>query len=459
MYTTINIGDSVIYDPVSVFLSKSAIGRERIGVESRSCFNVLADFALYRLHLTVGDNDSLHLAASLQKSHDGSLILATSPSDAPLALADVHVAGLATNEGFVGFDFSPELATEPFVLHRQTDAVKHEPRRLLRDLHIPRNLIAGDSILAVGQHPSRHKPLIKPDGGVFHHGSDLDGEFTLRMMAGASPSPAMRPVAHVLIAAVRALHNSIRPTLRDKVSNTVIGVGKVYDRFLKALRFVAHGALHELNSRLSKWWSQGNYCPNQSIGSFLSLNWREMAMTKPPCSAKPLNSPHSIYLDFRLLLLGSLLGMFPATLSAQSGPQPSVATTLSFGAISFGNSMTLTLPVMNTGSAPLTVAPSLNGPSYRVVGWQPTSCLGGTPPGQTCALMVDFSPVAVGYHEDILTLQTNGTSNPAVQMKGEATGVGIEQEAPLDFGAIPFGTTKDSPVGSQQPWRFEFGHR
>jgi len=182
-------------------------------------------------------------------------------------------------------------------------------------------------------------------------------------------------------------------------------------------------------------------------------------MTKPPCSAKPLNSPHSIYLDFRLLLLGSLLGMFPATLSAQSGPQPSVATTLSFGAISFGNSMTLTLPVMNTGSAPLTVAPSLNGPSYRVVGWQPTSCLGGTPPGQTCALMVDFSPVAVGYHEDILTLQTNGTSNPAVQMKGEATGVGIEQEAPLDFGAIPFGTTKDSPVGSQQPWRFEFGHR
>jgi hypothetical protein len=80
-------------------------------------------------------------------------------------------------------------------------------------------------------------------------------------MAGASPSPAVRPVAHVLISAVRALHNSIRPTLRDKVSSAVIGVGKVYDRFLKALRFVAHGALHELNSRLPKWWSQGNYCP------------------------------------------------------------------------------------------------------------------------------------------------------------------------------------------------------
>ncbi len=165
-------------------------------------------------------------------------------------------------------------------------------------------------------------------------------------------------------------------------------------------------------------------------------------MIQPPCSAKPLNSLHSLCLDFRLLLLGALLGMFPATLSAQSGPQASVATELRFGAISFGTSLTLTLPVMNTGSAPLTIVPSVNGPSYRVVGGEPTSCLGETPPGQTCTLTIDFSPIAVGYHYDILTLQTNGTSNPAVQLKGEATGVGIEQEAPLDFGTIPFGTTK-----------------
>ena len=138
----------------------------------------------------------------------------------------MHVARLAADESFVRFDFAAELAPEPLILHRKPNAMEHKPRRLLRHLNIPRNLVAGHAVLAVGQHPSCHKPLIKADGRVFHHGSDLDREFPLGVMAGASPSPAVLPVADILVAAVRALHNSIRPALRDKVSDAIIGVGR-----------------------------------------------------------------------------------------------------------------------------------------------------------------------------------------------------------------------------------------
>ena len=63
-------------------------------------------------------------------------------------------------------------------------------------------------------------------------------------------------------------------------------------------------------------------------------------------------------------------------------------------------------------------------------------------PGNSCTLQVEFSPVAVGGHGDILTLSTNGSSNPTVALHGIASGVGTKMETPLEFGTIPFGTTE-----------------
>jgi hypothetical protein len=48
------------------------------------------------------------------------------PLDSQLALALVHVPGLAADEGFVGFNLALELLETPG-LHRQADAVEHEP--------------------------------------------------------------------------------------------------------------------------------------------------------------------------------------------------------------------------------------------------------------------------------------------------------------------------------------------
>ncbi len=44
----------------------------------------------------------------------------------------VHVARLAADERFVDFDFAAQLAAG-LALHRQANAVKHEPRGLLGD--------------------------------------------------------------------------------------------------------------------------------------------------------------------------------------------------------------------------------------------------------------------------------------------------------------------------------------
>ena len=63
-------------------------------------------------------------------------------------------------------------------------------------------------------------------------------------------------------------------------------------------------------------------------------------------------------------------------------------------------------------------------------------------PGNSCTLQVEFAPVTVGGHGDILTLSTNGPSNPTVALHGVASGVGTEMETPLEFGTISSGSTE-----------------
>ena len=103
------------------------------------------------------------------------------------------------------------------------------------------------------------KPFIKADRRVLHHGSNLDREFPLRMMAGAGPSPAIRAIADLFVAASRAFHDSIWPALRHKMSNAIVGIREVNDCILKAFGFVAHIVPHCLNCNKKQWWSQVNY--------------------------------------------------------------------------------------------------------------------------------------------------------------------------------------------------------
>ncbi len=164
-----------------------------------------------------------------------------------------------------------------------------------------------------------------------------------------------------------------------------------------------------------------------------------------PQSAGPLNAT--------LTLSDNALNGNPATQSISlsgigvnpNGPPLALlsATALHFGTIAFGTTEALSLTTTNIGGGTLTVSPSIGGPSYTISG---STCTGGVTAGNSCTLQVQFSPVTIGSHVDILTLQTNGAANPTVTLHGKASGVGVETEGPLQFGTIAFGTTKVLPL-------------
>ena len=116
---------------------------------------------------------------------------------------------------------------------------------------------------------------------------------------------------------------------------------------------------------------------------------------------------------------------------------------IQFGTIAFGSTETLPLMVTNIGGGTLTIAPSINGPSYIITS---STCAAGVTAGNSCTLQVEYTPFVVGTHDDTLTLQTNGSTNPTVALDGLATGIGTELEVPLQFGTIPFGTSEVLPL-------------
>src|SRR5436190_2671748 len=109
------------------------------------------------------------------------------PSDAALPLIKVHVPSLAADKGFIHFNVTAQFVPRGFVLHGETNAMEHEPCGLLGDLNILGDFVAADSIFAVSDHPHCHEPFVERDGGIFHDGSDLNGELAFGMMAAALP--------------------------------------------------------------------------------------------------------------------------------------------------------------------------------------------------------------------------------------------------------------------------------
>lgn len=118
------------------------------------------------------------------------------------------------------------------------------------------------------------------------------------------------------------------------------------------------------------------------------------------------------------------------------------ATSLQFGTIPFSSTSTLSVTVSNTGGGTLTLAPSINGQSFNIAG---SNCGAGVAAGGSCVLQVQFSAAKAGQHHDILTLVTNGPSNPTVTLNGTAQGVSLGSET-MQFGTIPLGATKVLPL-------------
>jgi hypothetical protein len=97
-------------------------------------------------------------------------------------------------------------------------------------------------------------------------------------------------------------------------------------------------------------------------------------------------------------------------------------TPLQFGTIAVGTTEVLPLTIRNIGVYPSAmVGASVNGPSYKVLTTAQNTCLAGVTQGHTCVLPIEFDPVAVGTHDDILTLTPNlGAAASTVHLDGTA---------------------------------------
>ncbi len=147
----------------------------------------------------------------------------------------MHIASFTTEEGFIGFNLRSTLAAQLHqgaALHGKTDAVEHEPRRLLSDTQSPSKLTGANAVLGGSNDPHSGKPLFKSEWRVLKDGTYLDAELLSGVLVFALPKATSRDELHSLASAGGA-GNPIRPALSRKGFKAVIGVCEVDDGFLK----------------------------------------------------------------------------------------------------------------------------------------------------------------------------------------------------------------------------------
>src|SRR5688500_14005045 len=135
MHVAANIRFHVIDDIVCIFFFKANVGRKLIGKKLAFRLNRFSDFSLDCFGRDVLNYLSSDLADSIaampfEYSHDDSLTGGATAFDAFVLCKFVHIASLAADIGFIGFNLTGELF-ECSGLHGEPDAVQQEPCGLL----------------------------------------------------------------------------------------------------------------------------------------------------------------------------------------------------------------------------------------------------------------------------------------------------------------------------------------
>src|SRR5262249_223325 len=128
------------------------------------------------------------VARTLKKSHDYGLALGSASGNHSQALGLVHIAGLTADESFIYFHAPAKFSHDSAVLHRQPNTVHHEPSGFLSNPDGAVNLVRADTVLAVGDHPKSHKPLVEADGRILKDGPDLNGKLLRAFAVLALPA-------------------------------------------------------------------------------------------------------------------------------------------------------------------------------------------------------------------------------------------------------------------------------
>src|ERR1019366_6089454 len=193
VYAAIYVLNGMVNDLMRVVGCQSCVGHERVAVESRASFYVLADFALQTMLLAIRYDCGANLSAALKDSHDCGFVLSPRASDWAFALTRVLFTGLPADERFVYLDFAAEFGAEEVILNSKPKALQHEPCGLLSDTQSTVNLHAGDSVLAVDQQPKSGHPLIEAERRILENRSQFQSELLLALVAKPdAPGPDKR---------------------------------------------------------------------------------------------------------------------------------------------------------------------------------------------------------------------------------------------------------------------------
>jgi len=125
--------------------------------------------------------------AALDEGHDGPLVTV-----APA----LHSAFLRTDEGLVDLDDCAFAAHRGQVARAQrlADAVRQEPRALVRDTERPVDLVGAATLLRGAQEIDRLKHLVQRDLGALEDGADLDRELLAAIGALPQAEPALAEI-------------------------------------------------------------------------------------------------------------------------------------------------------------------------------------------------------------------------------------------------------------------------
>ena len=227
---------------------------------------MLSNLTMQGFLAAIRNDSSADFSATLHDAEDRGFVFAASCSNPAMVFIGVHEASCTANESFVYFHFTTGTAEfhKGTILHSEPDAVEHEPCRLLSDSKVPGYFIGTDTVLAVGDKPDSHKPLVERQRGILKDGSHLDGELPLRVDTLALPLALILEEHGILTSTSGAGHSTVGPAEFDHEFQAVIGVREVDNGLLESLWFGAHCVPHKPNSSPARLICQVYYCLRKS---------------------------------------------------------------------------------------------------------------------------------------------------------------------------------------------------
>lgn len=220
------------------FVVESLIGHEIVGINRTALLHGAEHFWLQVMFApSLNDGCTYFFGLAVKNADNGNLAANSGASDKTATANGIHEACRTADEGFVYFYLVAPTAKlhQGLFLHGKPDTVKHEPCGLLGDAKIAGDLIGTDTVLAVGNHPHRDKPLVQRDRRILKDSPDLHAELPM-MVDGLALPLVLIGKEYNVFASTGGAFDAIRPANRDHVGEAVSGFGEELNGFLECFR-------------------------------------------------------------------------------------------------------------------------------------------------------------------------------------------------------------------------------